>query len=100
SRFPFFAAATHYAVHVLGQDQADWPARFARGGAGFAGLAWVRNAEGVPVLPGVLARFDCHRQAQHDGGDHVIIVGKVLRLTLEEGEPLIFAKRRFGGFAG
>ncbi|MCU0829454.1 MAG: flavin reductase family protein, partial [Tabrizicola sp.] len=33
SRFPFFAAATHYAVHVLGQDQADWPARFARGGA-------------------------------------------------------------------
>jgi hypothetical protein len=35
-----------------------------------------------------------------DGGDHLIIVGQVLRLSLEEGEPLVFAKGRFGGFTG
>lgn len=99
-RYPFFAAAKHYAIHVLGQHQADLPARFSRGGPGFDGLDWAPNAEGVPTLAGALARFDCAQHATHDGGDHLIIVGKVLRLALEEGEPLVFAKGRFGGFAG
>ena len=99
-RYPFFASARHYAIHVLGQAHADLPGRFSRGGAGFAGLDWQPNAEGVPVLPGALARFDCVQHATHDGGDHLIIVGQVLRLALEEGEPLVFAKGRFGGFTG
>lgn len=98
-RFPFFAAARHYAIHVLGRQQADLPARFSRGGQGFEGLTWLANAEGVPILPGALARFDCVQHATHDGGDHLIIVGQVLRLAVEEGEPLVFAKGRFGGFA-
>lgn len=99
-RFAHFAGAPHYAIHVLRRDQADWPARFARGGAGFEGIAWQRNAHGVPVLPQALVRFDCARRDAHDGGDHVIIVGQVLRLVLEEGEPLVAVRGRFGGFAG
>jgi len=99
-RFVFFASARQYSIHVLGQAQAGLPGRFSRGGAGFVGLDWQTNAEGVPVLTGAFARFDCAQLATHDGGDHLIIVGKVLQLTLEEGEPLVFAKGRFGGFAG
>ena len=99
-RYPFFATARHYAIHVLGQDHADIPARFSKGGPGFAGLDWHLNAEAVPVLPGAIARFDCAQHATHDGGDHLIIVGQVLRLALEEGEPLVFAKGRFGSFTG
>lgn len=99
-RYAPYAAAETYAIHVLGQDHADFPARFSRGGAGFQGLDWQPNAEGVPILPGTLARFDCARHATHDGGDHLIIVGRVLRLALEEGEPLVFAKGRFGQFTG
>ncbi|WRH62815.1 MAG: flavin reductase [Fuscovulum sp.] len=99
-RYPFFATARHYAIHVLGQSHADLPARFSRGGQGFAGLDWQQNAEGVPVLLGAIARFDCVQHATHEGGDHLIIVGQVLRLALGEGEPLVFAKGRFGGFTG
>jgi flavin reductase (DIM6/NTAB) family NADH-FMN oxidoreductase RutF len=99
-RYPFYAAARHYAIHVLGQDQADMPARFSRGGPGFQGLDWQSNAEGVPILPGAIARFECAQHATHDGGDHLIIVGQVLRLALEEGEPLVFAKGRYGQFTG
>lgn len=99
-RYPFFAAARHYAIHVLGQDHVDIPARFSKGGPGFAGLDWHLNAEAVPLLPGAIARFDCAQHATHDGGDHLIIVGQVLRLALEEGEPLVFANGRFGGFTG
>ncbi len=99
-RYPFFATAQHYAIHVIGQHHAALPDRFSRGGEGFAGLSWLPNAEGVPTLPGALARFDCVQHATHDGGDHLIIVGQVLRLALEEGEPLVFANGRFGGFTG
>ena len=99
-RYPFFAAAEHFAIHILGQEQADWPRRFSRQGEGFAGIEWRTNAEGVPILPGAIARFDCRRHAVHDGGDHLIIVGQVLRLALEEGEPLVFAKGKYGSFTG
>ena len=99
-RYPFFATARHYAIHVLGQDHADIPARFSKGGPGFAGLDWHLNAEAVPVLPGAIARFDCAQHATHDGGDHLIIVGQVLRLALEEGEPLVCATGRVGSITG
>jgi flavin reductase (DIM6/NTAB) family NADH-FMN oxidoreductase RutF len=99
-RYGPFAAARHFAIHILGQDQADLPSRFSRTGAGFAGLDWLPNLNGVPILPRALARFDCVQQATHDGGDHLIIVGHVLRLTLEEGEPLVFSRGRYGSFTG
>ena len=98
-RFQPYAAAESFAIHILSRAQSDLPARFSRGGAGFDGLDWQANAEGVPVLPGALARFDCRQHATHDGGDHLIIVGKVLRLAREDGSPLVFAQGRFGGFA-
>jgi flavin reductase (DIM6/NTAB) family NADH-FMN oxidoreductase RutF len=97
-RFPFYAAAQHYSIHVLSDTLRDWMPRFARGGAGFDGLAHRINPEGVPVIEGALARFDCERQATHDGGDHLIIVGRVLRAACGEGAPLVFSQGRYGGF--
>jgi flavin reductase (DIM6/NTAB) family NADH-FMN oxidoreductase RutF len=97
-RFPYFAAARHYAIHVLGAEQADLSQRFVRGGAGFDGLAHEINAEGVPVIPTALARFDCEQAATHDGGDHLIVVGRVLRALFREGPPLIFSQGAYGRF--
>ncbi|HEX9858114.1 MAG TPA: flavin reductase family protein, partial [Paracoccaceae bacterium] len=72
--------------------------RFVRGGVGFAGLSYAVNAEGVPVLPDALARFDCTHHATHDGGDHLIILGRVIRCALTEGTPLVFSQGAYGGF--
>ncbi|EEW25456.1 flavin reductase family protein [Rhodobacter ferrooxidans] len=93
-----FAAAPHFAVHVLAKAQGDLSARFAGGGAGFAGLPALRNPEGVPLLQGCLARFDCAHHACHDGGDHLIIVGQVLRFEQDSGAPLIFNQGVYGSF--
>lgn len=99
-RYPVLVAARHYAIHVLGADQSDISRRFVRGGAGFDGLAHAANDEGVPVIAGCLARFDCAQHALHDGGDHTIVVGRVLRFALNEGAPLVFSGGRYGSFAG
>lgn len=98
-RFGIFVAARHYAIHVLAADQAELVGRFARDGDGFRGLEHGSNDQGQPTLPAI-ARFDCAAHAMHDGGDHAILVGRVLRVTLREGAPLIFSRGRYGGFAG
>ncbi len=99
SRHDLFAGAGHYAIHVLSADQHDLLARFTRGGAGFDGLDYHLNEEGVPVLSDTLARFECARANVHDAGDHTIVVGRVLRAAHGEGEPLIFSRGAFGRFA-
>lgn len=99
SRFGYYAAAQHYAIHVLDRDHVEWLTRFNRGGAGFHGLSHEINAEGVPVIHGALARFDCVQHATHEGGDHLIVVGRVLRAAYRDGEPLVFSQGAYGHFA-
>lgn len=98
-RYPVFAEAQHYTIHVLGADQTDLSRRFVRGGAGFEGLAHEINPEGVPVIPGTLSRFDCVQWATYEGGDHLIVVGRVLRCAMTAGAPLVFSQGAYGGFA-
>jgi flavin reductase (DIM6/NTAB) family NADH-FMN oxidoreductase RutF len=100
TRHAGFVAARHWAVHVLGAEQLDTCLRFTRGGAQFDGLDNVTSAEGVPILPGAAARFDCEAHAAHDAGDHTVMIGRVLRVTVAGpgDHPLVFAAGRFGQF--
>ena len=99
SRHGLFTGAEHYAIHVLSAEQGELSNRFTRGGAGFDKFAWTLNDEGVPVIPGTLARFECVRSNLHDAGDHSLVIGKVLRAAHREGEPLCFSRGSFGRFA-
>lgn len=99
ARHGLFTDAEHYAIHVLGADQDDLSGRFTRDGAGFAGLHWRYNDEGAPVIPGTLARFECVLSTLHDAGDHTLVIGRVLRATHREGDPLCFSRGSFGRFA-
>lgn len=98
-RYPYFAASTHFSIHVMRQDQKDLALEFARRGDAFDLTGWSTNSQGVPVLDTCLARFDCATHAIHKGGDHAIIVGQVLTACVTEGSPLVFAQRAYGGFA-
>lgn len=98
ARFGAFAEAGHYAIHVLAADQLALCRRFARAGEDFDGLDAGTTPEGLPLLAGCLARFDCVAHAAHDGGDHAILVGRVLRTSMRVGEPLLFWGGRYGDF--
>ncbi|WP_240453872.1 flavin reductase family protein [Chachezhania antarctica] len=99
-RHDWMVEAQHFSIHVVAEDQEDLAARFARTGDDFDGVDWVKGPEGVPHLAGCLARFDCHRHAVHDGGDHSIIVGHVAHAAYRAGQGLIFKRGQYGGFAG
>ena len=96
SRFPAFEAASHFAIHVLSEGQRDLAERFARPGEGWpADLAYSPGIAEVPLLEGCTARFECRHDAAHEGGDHLIVVGEVLRLTEADVVPLVFHRGRY-----
>jgi len=99
SRFQSFVHADRFAIHVLRTDQQELGRHFATDGLSFDGIDWTEDANGVPLINQCLARFDCHRFAIHDGGDHAIIVGQVTLVTKSDGAPLIFNRGQFGGFS-
>jgi len=99
-RHRYFAAAPRYAIHVLGADQKAVADGFTKGMDGFDGLDWQEGEAGVPLIAGCLARFDCGLEAAHDGGDHTILVGRVLRAAFRDGLPLLFQAGRYVALKG
>lgn len=96
-RHDIFARAPHFSVHVLAEDQKYLADRFTRGGAQFDGLDYRLDDHGVPIIPGVLSRFDCVLDAAHDAGDHTLVIGRVQSVETAAGNPLVFAKGHYGG---
>jgi flavin reductase (DIM6/NTAB) family NADH-FMN oxidoreductase RutF len=88
------------AVHVLAEAQAAWSARFAgTEGDRFAGLPVTRGLGDLPLLPDALARLECRVTARHPGGDHVIVVAAVERVTLGEAAPLLYFRGAYARLA-
>lgn len=91
-----FMNADHFAINVLSLHELELSARFAqRTGDKFAGLAYRQGAGGVPLLPEFAACFECASQHRYDGGDHTIIVGRVIAFEDHDKEPLIFHRGQF-----
>lgn len=95
-RFEPFARSRFQAIHVLAADQLDLCRRFFRSGTDFAGLDVGQDDNGVPILPGALARFDCEIVNRVACGDHLVLMGQVLAFTAAEGAPLVFSSGRYG----
>jgi 3-hydroxy-9,10-secoandrosta-1,3,5(10)-triene-9,17-dione monooxygenase reductase component len=71
---------------------------FARSGTDkYAGVAWAHSPHGSPVLDGVVAWIDSEVWAEYEGGDHTIVVGRVLDLGADEARsPLVFHRGSYG----
>jgi flavin reductase (DIM6/NTAB) family NADH-FMN oxidoreductase RutF len=93
--------AERFGVSVLRQEQHHLSSRFAgRQGAKWADVAPVQGETGCPLIGSCLASFECAPFAVHEGGDHLIIVGRVLRFaTAEEGVPLVFFRGAYHAIA-
>ena len=94
-------AGAPFAVHILGADQADLAARFARPGVPqaerFDGPP-DRDPDGVPVLP-ALARLRGRCHARVIAGDHLLVIADVIAVEHAETDTrdaLAYARRAFG----
>lgn len=97
---PIAERAGRFALHVLQQDQADLAMLFAGKDHDARQLALRRYAFEPPSLarPGAaLARFDCMLHDRHAAGDHVILIGRPVKIDTEaEARPLVWWRGKLG----
>ena len=86
-----------FGVNVLAEGHDELSRAFgARGPDKFAGVDWTPSPAGMPILTGALTWAECAVEAVHPGGDHAIVVGRVLTLGECRGDgPLLFFKGRY-----
>lgn len=98
-RHDAFAAAQHFALHVMGtgQDGVTWG--FANAAEAFDHCDWALSDRGVPLIAGCPARFECTARDRIDAGDHTVLIGHVDRVTTEPGtEARVFSGGDYGRF--
>jgi flavin reductase (DIM6/NTAB) family NADH-FMN oxidoreductase RutF len=90
-------SAKAFAIQFLREDQLHLSARFSQMLARkWDGVFYRDGVTGCPVLEPALALMECSLYAQYDGGDHLIIVGRVEHIERQPGEnPLIFFRGRY-----
>lgn len=96
--WPHLQAAGVFCVNVLASHHDAVSDRFAsRVGDRFAGARWVTRPAGMGLLDAI-SWIDCTIVSEYDGGDHVIVVGRVLELQNldDESQPLIFHRGEYG----
>jgi flavin reductase (DIM6/NTAB) family NADH-FMN oxidoreductase RutF len=95
-----FENAGHFTVNVLGKDRQELSNRFARPSLNtWEGVSYHVGENGCARLVDAVGTLECARRAAYPGGDHVILVGEVLRFeTVPAAEPLLFYQGSYGTF--
>jgi flavin reductase (DIM6/NTAB) family NADH-FMN oxidoreductase RutF len=98
STWPRIESAGMFAVNILGEGHEELCRLFAQKGADrFSATPWRQGVSGAPVLEEAIAYIDCRFEAEHPGGDHKIIVGRVLDVDVrEDARPLLFYRGGYG----
>jgi flavin reductase (DIM6/NTAB) family NADH-FMN oxidoreductase RutF len=94
---PAMLEANGFAVNILGRRQENLSNQFARAlGDKWSKVEHTLGHAEAPLLRGAIAHFECEPFAHHDGGDHVIFIGRVVRFSSNtEDGPLVFCRGKY-----
>ena len=97
--FQDFFNTNYFAIHILGEDQKVLSDQFAaRHVDKFYGLACSEGIAGIPLLPDYSVCFQCKLEHRYEGGDHIIIVGRIHTLSDRSETPLLYVRGTYGTF--
>lgn len=90
-------SAGRFGLNVLSASQSETALRFAssRGVGKFDGIAWHTDSD-LPRLDGSLDWLACAVVDLVEGGDHIIVLGRVGSAEAGGGAPLTYYRRTFG----
>jgi 3-hydroxy-9,10-secoandrosta-1,3,5(10)-triene-9,17-dione monooxygenase reductase component len=98
--WPRIQAAGKWAANILAEDGEAVCRVFAQKDVDrFSHVSYATGKTGAPILGDALAFVDCETEAEHDAGDHVLVVGRVVELgCATEGKPLLFYRGGYGRY--
>jgi|TARA_B110000503_G_scaffold53778_1_gene86349 flavin reductase (DIM6/NTAB) family NADH-FMN oxidoreductase RutF len=89
--FDLFQQASHFAVNILNNNQRSISELFSSShNDKFSQVLWHAGAHDLPLLNDYACQFICATEHRYSGGDHIIIVGRVLDFSNNNVSPLIF----------
>ncbi|WP_439106882.1 flavin reductase family protein [Congregibacter sp.] len=90
--YPVYATAPHYCISVLSQAQEEHSSTYAeKGGHRLSEAHFELGQNGAPVIKGALVSFECSLEQTFDGGDHIILLGRVTHMSeVDSQSPLVF----------
>lgn len=95
--WPCLQASGRFVASFLAQDQHHLSLRFSeRREDKFDGVPHRPSELGAPIVEGAIGWVGCTVEAEYPGGDHVIVLGRVVDGDAGEGEPLVFFR---GGYS-
>jgi len=99
--WPKIHQAGSFCVNIFAAHHEQASRQFSRVGVDrFAGVSWHDRPSG-PALDDAVAWIECTIYAEHEAGDHLIVVGAVQHLEVRDGEvePLVFFRGQYGSFS-
>ena len=101
--YPKIRRAGRFVVNILSDEQVEISNRFARRGTDkWHGVEWRESPLGNPIIVGSLHWVDCEIYAEYVAGDHLIVIGEVKALNLQEAtatQPLLYFKGQYRNIA-
>ncbi|MFD1706249.1 flavin reductase family protein [Siminovitchia sediminis] len=93
-----FTGGGKFAVHVLAEEQAALCKTFASKDVDrFSQCDWKMSANGLPIIDGAFGVFECETFQAIEAGDHTVLIGQVIDLSVnEEKDPMLYHRRVFG----
>ncbi|GAB2601382.1 p-hydroxyphenylacetate 3-hydroxylase reductase component [Nitrincola alkalisediminis] len=89
--YSVFEKASHFAVNILAADQIHLSNHFARPSDDkFKDIQFALGLGDAAILPDTSACFQCEQYQTLDGGDHWILVGKVVSFVDTGRAPLVY----------
>ena len=94
--FAFFSQCQSFAINVLGADQMHLSQLFSsKQEDRFSAAQWQPGMHGSPLLAGCIAHLECTLEQTFEGGDHLVLVGRVTRIARYAGTPLLFSQGQY-----
>lgn len=101
--YPKIRQAGRFVVNILSGEQVKISNQFARRGTDkWHGVDWQQSPLGNPIIAGSLHWLDCQIHAEHAAGDHLIVIGEVKALSLQDtaaAQPLLYFKGQYCSLA-
>ncbi len=91
-----FSKDGNFAVSVLSESQQHISTTFASPETDrFKDISWESKATGSPIISNSVAWFDCDTDNIIEGGDHLIVVGKVREFGYNPQTPLVYLRGNY-----
>jgi len=94
-----FRASNHFVVNILASDQKRLAVKFSRSASDkFVDVATSSGLGGAPLIADAVAQLECAVEHRYPGGDHELVIGRILRITASEKAPLVYGHGDFWDF--